>query len=81
MAPPPEPLAADPVTIRFMLTSRWAPGTDDGGRKPKKNKWLPGTGSIGRPSRTPSTASPGCHRVDPVTYGLMVTTGAARWGT
>jgi len=26
---------ADPVTIRFMVTSRWAPGTDDGRRKPK----------------------------------------------
>ena len=40
----------DPVTIRFMLTSRWAPGTDDGGRKPKKSH-VKLNGSPGR-SRT-----------------------------
>ena len=41
---------------------------------------LPGAGSIGRPGRSQSMMSQGCHRFDPVTIGLMVTVMATDGG-
>ena len=41
---------------------------------------IAGPPGIDRTSRSaPSTASPGCHRVDPVTFDLMVTLDVGLW--